>query len=210
MSICANCPGQCCRLFNTIALTGSDILRLKNALQLPYQFITKLILVPEDQVEHMKMKSAMFSFKQDDVNIEDKFIFSIKNQESTLLPGTKKCVFLQEWKIFSDRVTGRCGIYDIRPYACRAFPSTIDKETYKGIFINSSDTLQEFDFCLNAFKVEDFIDSNKQIENLALWDYEKNFFKKVAEKWNENPGKVEEVYEFFEKEYANRLVLKSK
>ena len=77
MTICANCSGSCCRLFNLVALTGADLIRLKTALQLPYQFFTKLVLVPKDQLEDLGTRSVMFSFRQEGIENTDKYIFLV-------------------------------------------------------------------------------------------------------------------------------------
>ena len=200
MSICSQCCAFCCRNFSLVTLTGADILRLKLVLQVPYQFFVEVKLISKDQTEKLEKNFALFCFKQDEVNVDDRGFFILKSEESALMPKTNKCLFLHEWML-KDKIIARCSIYNIRPYVCRAFPMYFDKNTYKGVLNPHLDSLKGFD-CLSQYTVDD---PNKQIEDLILKDYEKNFFKKVADKWNKNPGKIDDIYEFLEKEYSNRL-----
>ena len=62
------------------------------------------------------------------------------------------------------------------------------------------------DICSRPMTHEDYSQYESQyVEDALINNYEKQFFIKVADKWNKNPDVSDKFYEFILKEYNNRI-----
>ncbi|OGI00282.1 MAG: hypothetical protein A2Y25_01480 [Candidatus Melainabacteria bacterium GWF2_37_15] len=219
MEQCKTCQGGCCRRYN-IHLWGSDIIKICNALKVDISFFTYAYHIEEDKIENLKGKDPLFIFT--DSGKEEYFILILKSNESKYYPDTLKCIFLQEWSADAlgseelSGIIGRCGIYGIRPVTCRAWPAGYEEET-QNIVIRDPHLILEkkhkrtsdspaLDICKNTLTHQDYINFEAQyIEDSIINHHEKQFFLKVAEKWNKNPDISDNFYKFLVKEYNNRI-----
>jgi len=219
MELCKTCHAGCCRRYNPY-LWGSDIIRICNTLKVDVNFFTSVRKVEGDEIEQLKGKEPMFIFT--DSGQENYFVLVMKFNESKYYPGTSKCMFLQEWSADAlgseelSGIIGRCGVYGIRPINCRAWPATYD-ENVRNVVIQdphlildkkhkriTDDPVQ--DICSRPMTHEDYSQYESQyVEDALINNYEKQFFIKVADKWNKNPDVSDKFYEFILKEYNNRI-----
>ncbi len=77
MTTCSNCSGLSCRLINLVSVTGKDIKNKKRAKSTLRCFF-KTITAPDEEIEDY----AAFKFKQEGVDENAKYVFSIKNIDS--------------------------------------------------------------------------------------------------------------------------------
>lgn len=211
--LCKNCHAGCCRLF-LINVTGADILRIKQRLGLPPKEFVHFEEFPAQKADGENMRSIL-RFKDKDP--ETVFVPVLRKVESDLIPETKKCLFLQEWRIETPEenrtnVVSRCGVYDIRPHVCQAWPIKLDENEFLpacGSVIDSKkfdDLPDAYKRCSREFSADDFGPTLESSVKAKLYEqYEMGFDAKVAEKWNQNPGTMEEYEAFLEDVYKNRI-----
>ena len=213
MSICSFCHGGCCRRYN-INLTGYDILKISQALGIEYTDFILINPVNKDEEEKISANAALFKIKGYDDSKHYRFCLNLVN--SKLMPNSQKCMFLQEWNgndILSqkDKILARCGIYGIRPLACAIFPAAFDKDALKGLTGDPNKFFDELDnpaykLCPKEVVEDDFADySGEIIHKIVLYNYEMDFFKKLAHKWNKNPGTLGSVFSYMKESYKNRI-----
>jgi Fe-S-cluster containining protein len=107
MRPCESCIGECCKHYY-VNLNGHDVRRLSVAAGLaPTQFVT---LAQESEPSEV-------GFKLDATRLT----FSLMLEKRPGPDGTQQCTFL----VNRDDGIGRCGVYEARPAACRAFPAKL-------------------------------------------------------------------------------------
>src|ERR1700674_3020357 len=107
MRPCETCIGDCCRQY-FVSLTGHDVWSIATGLQLsPEQFVNVA-------QEH---EATGVGFKLD----ATKTTFSMVLGKYPGPDGRQQCTFLMNLGDGS----GRCGIYALRPAACRVFPAQL-------------------------------------------------------------------------------------
>ena len=224
MKLCASCHGGCCRRYNP-HLWGSDIIKICETLNIDINFFTTALPISEDKIDEYKEKTPLFIFT--DNGEAQYFSLIIKFNESKYFPGTSKCIFLQEWSaeaLGSEKLSGiigRCGIYSCRPIGCASYPAKYD-EKQKRIIIRDPHLILEkehkvvddnpaYKICSKTLSYEDYnIFNDDYVKSAILNHHEKEYFYKVAEKWNKNPDKSDYFYDFLVKEYDNRIKLINK
>jgi len=219
MSICSECHGGCCRRYY-IDLTGYDIVNISKSLELdPFVFISTQI-IEEENIEKISEDAALFKFIND--NCKDFRRIILKRIESKLIPGTTRCMFLQEWNnkeissIQEGQTVGRCGIYGVRPLVCSIYPAKLDESQVFGYIPDPYYNCEKkntpvYNLCPRPLNNEDFADyTGETTKNLALHKFEMNFFKSIASIWNENPGSIDEFFKHITCIYDNRVVLEQR
>ncbi|MEW5819432.1 MAG: hypothetical protein AB1782_04515 [Cyanobacteriota bacterium] len=216
MSICYTCHSNCCRKLDFV-LTGFDILKISKALELGPQFFTEIVEIKNKKdLEKIKLHYAIFNFS-DNFN-KNPFYFKLKKVSSSLIQDTLKCIFLQEWNITGSinesGIIGRCGIYSCRPFECYSFPAKYN-EIEKNIIIEDvkakyyQNKEEAYKLCSEKFQLTDFQNSSDElVSNINNENYEKEFFKQIAIKWNNNPGSIETFFKHLEKFYQQRIIVK--
>ncbi len=220
MELCSNCNGSCCRAPN-VEVTGYDILQIYKTLAIdPFLF---LIVLP---VEGQKLKDSRGKtplFKFTDLDPEKYYKIILRSVPTAIFPeNSSKCIFLLEWdpEKFGleapDGIIGRCGIYTIRPYTCRTFPTRLNddleplmQDPYTMVRKSTDEHWQKppYRLCPGPVDEKDYINFSEQYyKDLYAMHTETLFFLKIAEKWNQNPDVSDNFIGFIEKEYKNRLL----
>jgi Fe-S-cluster containining protein len=108
---CATC-GACCYLYY-VPLSGYDVWRISRTLGLdPSEFVVAFANPPE----------AKYTFPFRLCHDGDPYELALEKQGPFQIG--EPCVFLDR----RDDGTSRCGIYDVRPAACRAYPMELTAE----------------------------------------------------------------------------------
>lgn len=214
MKLCSTCNAGCCRRYR-IALTGYDILKIKNNVKLDYDsFITLIKIDDDERIEYHRKNAALFKFTND--GCTDYYMFSLKMEDSKLFYGAEKCIFLQEWagENFDEKTAegliSRCGIYGARPNTCAAYPAKFDKSGFIGVYFDPTNKTDEksssYNLCSRTL-VEGDLEGSKEemIDILVNKQYELDFFKMIAFHWNNSPKSQGEFLDFIEEIYQNRL-----
>ncbi len=221
MELCASCHGGCCRRYNP-HLWGSDIIRICETLKLDINFFTTALPIIKDQIDEYKEKTPLFIFT--DSGEAQHFSLIIKFNESRYFPDTSKCIFLQEWSAESlgseelSGIIGRCGIYSCRPVGCASYPAKYDEKEKKVVLKDPCLVLEKehklaedspaYRLCSKPVSFRDYSNFGKDyVQSAILNHHEKEYFYKIAEKWNKNPDKSDYFYEFLVKEYNDRIKL---
>lgn len=214
MILCSTCHSGCCRRY-PVDLTGFDIINIVRNLMVHVSVFLELVPVSNDKIEEKLEKYSLFKFKGSD----NYFRLILKRNKSTLMPDTYKCVFLQEWPSegCTNNIVGRCGIYKFRPYICQAYPMSLDP---KGLFAYIYDPAQKdknfpndnpaYQICPEALTTDNFgkyMSDYKRNQTLAIFKFERDFFKEVSNQWNSGvQGTLEDFLINLEKVYDNRIV----
>lgn len=216
MILCSSCHGGCCRRY-PVDLTGFDIINIVRNMMLNVSVFIELVpakIKDEAELEKKMKGHALFKFKGSD----NYFRLCLKRTKSFLMPDTYKCVFLQEWHSegSTNNIAGRCGIYSLRPKVCEAYPMTFDK---KGLFAyiydpalkdkNFPNNNPAYQICPETLTVENFgkyVSDYKINQTLAVFKFEKDFFREIAVQWNTHAqGTFEEFLLKLQKIYDNRI-----
>lgn len=220
MELCKICHAGCCKRYNP-TLLGSDIIKISEALKVDMFFFISVIKYEKDQAKKLQNKKPLFIFTEAGSDLY--FSIILKSNLSMFYPDTTKCIFLQEWSAEAmcstelSGIVGRCGIYEIRPLACRKWPAMFDDENNEVIIQDPYLVLekipdkpqesQAYSICpkpLNHQDLTRFVDS---YNNSAVKHYQENlYFLKLAKKWNENPDVSDNLYKFIKREYNNRII----
>jgi Fe-S-cluster containining protein len=122
-----------------------------------------------------------------------------------------KCRFLIEGAPDSEFPLGRarCGIYGVRPSACRVFPTKFNATNDLAIVCDIPDRFREttnpaYTLCPRPWEPED-VDPIQAVQDLAVVKYELAFFRQVAELWNRSPGSWNAFPQFLNIVYTNRV-----
>lgn len=215
MQICESCGSGCCRKY-AIALTGYDILNISKTLSIdPSSFIQLSPVEGVENIEYQSKYTALFKFT--DENSDIFYRFNLKMNESQLVPGTLKCQFLMEWHNDTlnpsvEGIVAKCGIYSCRPFVCTAYPATFDVTEKRGIVKNIKNESSEhpiYNLCPRKITDKDLSGSSDHImQALIMRKYELEYFKNLAEYWNQNPGSTENFLNFIRKVYDSRVLVK--
>lgn len=218
--ICNNCHGGCCRKLS-INITGDDILRLIDALSIdPQEFVQIYSLAYQyDDKTIDKYLNTHGAFLFNDEDIDGYHYFALKKVESTLLPGTYKCVFLQEWQIDpskdisadnADNVVARCGVYHARPDVCKVWPFSFDAQ--KILYCVSTqdcqkeDDLPPYKLCPRELTYDDFGSAVEEfIKYTATINYKTTFFHHFSTVWNQSPRTLAEFLDVMRDYYKERV-----
>ena len=173
---CVHC-GKCCTDSNTLVnTTYSDIISLKNGLNLNLDEIIEVL------------GFFMFDKKPTTKEISRMVVPPIETERGLAFVGLKKrsnghCYFYNETK-------KRCSIYDFRPNFCRTFPFTfkllIDKENPKKNEIKILYTKKGLKYCQGIGESAQIIDVDNwiQIGRKVIQDLSKNNI--LIKEWNKN------------------------
>ncbi len=139
------------------------------------------------------------------------FVICLIREQSELWPGTAMCTFLQEEPPTSEHPLGlaNCGIHEHRPSACRAFPTKFAPESDLVIIHDvpkrgGMQTDPIYGLCSRQWEVSD-IDPVQAVQDLVVARHEMNFFRKMAELWNRDPGEWQSFPDFLEMVYPQRV-----
>jgi len=124
---------------------------------------------------------------------------------------TTKCRFLVECAPDEESPLGqaRCGIYNARPGACRAFPTRLNETGELAIIheVPSNGRSGEdpaYDLCPRQWEPDDF-DHLQTIQSLVVAKHEINFFHQLADLWNRNPRAWDVFPDFLHYVYGSRV-----
>ena len=204
-SPCASCHSGCCRSF-AVPLTGADVLRIQNRLNLSFWDFACRWADPEGTISRNHAPHFYFADEP-----ETPFVICLLHKQSAFFQGTTTCQFLIEGEPDEEHPLGiaRCGIYEARPVACRCFPAKLNDTGDLAIIENISDRFSESDDsalsgCPRQWEPED-LDPVGTMENLVIARYEMQYFHKLAEYWNQTPGDWQTFPEFLHRVYSRRL-----
>lgn len=224
MLICKQCEAGCCRKFSA-PVTGFDILRIWRTLEIdPFAFC-EIEERTKEQLEKEIEKEPLFIFT-DSGTLKYYQIYLKRTFSSKYFPNNRKCIFLQEWdmdELNSEElkgIVGRCGIYDCRPLKCRIYPAKFADDGkmymydpyYASIHPSEVNVWKNLPYssCPRPKEREDYEKFVDQfIRDIAHEKYEMEFFLDLSKKWNENPDISDKFIEFLEREYRDRLPLKT-
>jgi len=216
MLICESCHSGCCRKY-AVALTGYDILNISKTLKIdPLSFAEISPVENDENIEYQSKYTALFKFTDENKDIF--YRFNLKMNESELVPGTLKCQFLLEQysdpsNLCIEGIVGRCEIYSCRPFVCAAYPAIFDATEKQGVIKNvgaksKSSEHPIYNLCSRKITSEDFADSLDQImKALIMRKYELEYFKNLADYWNQKPGSLNDFLSFMATVYQNRVIL---
>lgn len=219
MLICSSCQAGCCRRFN-VPLTGYDILKIRKTLNLEYLEYAQIIIVDNEYVKKDSKSVSVFKFTN--LGAAKYYTFYLRSIKSKYLPDSHKCMFLQEWdgEDFAmpdfEGVKARCGIYDVRPLVCTIYPAKLHKNELIGITSDPGKRLDKpdnaaYNLCPRDLNKLDLLDNSDEIiKNLVLYKYEMNYFKFLAETWNQGNGDFGEFFTFLEAAYENRVLFEER
>jgi Fe-S-cluster containining protein len=121
------------------------------------------------------------------------YVIGLRQTESRLFRGTRKCVFLEETDPAGrlERGTGRCSVYEHRPSACRIFPARVDEAgALDALAVREcSDDIEHevYELCPRRWSVSD-LDPVAAVEDLRACASEMELFHAIAQRWNDQPG----------------------
>lgn len=206
MSQCATCHAGCCRSF-AVPVSGADILRIMSRRGLDFwDFVCRW----EDSEGLIAANHAPHFLFQDEP--QTPFAICLRHGESATFPGTTKCQFLTEGSQSAEHPLGiaHCGIYEDRPGACRAFPAKLNRTGELAILYDVPPTGRRnvhpaYRLCAQAWEPAD-LDPVQQVQDLVVAKYEMDFFHRLAESWNEQPGAWSTFPEFLQLVYGRRIL----
>lgn len=213
MKVCSSCHAGCCRRFH-VPLTGYDILKIKQDLNLEYLDFLQLIPVSDEYLPIDSKTRAIFKFNN--IGANNNYVLYLRSINSRLIHNSDKCIFLQEWNGEDFALPGfrgikaRCGIYNSRPLACTIYPAKLHENELIGVVKvpNPEELNPAYHLCPADINGSDFSeDSNEIMKNLVLYKYEKNYFKFLAETWNQGEGDFGEFFEFLKAAYEKRILI---
>jgi Fe-S-cluster containining protein len=205
MSMCDSCHAGCCRSY-AVPISGADIIRITSDLGLSFwDFVCRW----EDPDGEIAQKYAPHFHFEDEPEMP--FVMCLIRGESQTWPGTGKCMFLEESPVTKEHPLGtaRCGIYDSRPAACRAFPTKLSPSSELAIICDVPDrgrpsTDPVYELCPGPWEKEDF-DAIHTVQDLIVAEYEMQFFNRIATVWNRRPGPFSAFPEFLNTVYSQRI-----
>ncbi len=206
MSPCQSCHAGCCRSF-AVPVTGADILRIEKSLNLSFWEFTCRWADPHGRIAR---NYAPHFYFQDEPRTP--FVICLLHVDSHYLKGTTKCRFLTECAPNEEHPLGvaRCGIYNQRPAACRAFPTKLN-QTGELAVIHSipergrSGTDPAYELCPREWEPAD-LDPLSTMQELVVAKYEMQFFAQLATLWNGAPKAWEIFPEFLHAVYSRRVL----
>lgn len=209
MSLCESCHAGCCRSF-AVAVTGADILRIESKLEISFwDFVCRW----EDKENRIAQNYAPQFYFRDEPDTP--FVICLTHRNSAVAPGTSKCRFLVECQADEEHPLGiaRCGIYENRPSTCKAFPTKLNDTNelaviYELPLLEQDDIDPAYSLCPRQWEPAD-LDPLSTVQDLIVAQYEMNFFHKLADLWNQNPGDWDIFPDFLRAVYENRVIPES-
>ncbi|MGE3314136.1 MAG: YkgJ family cysteine cluster protein [Planctomycetaceae bacterium] len=205
MSPCESCHAGCCRSF-AVPVTGADIIRIEKGLGLSFWDFACRWADPQGKIARSYAPHFHFADEQ-----ATPFVICLSHSDSAFLKGTTKCRFLMECAPDEDHPLGqaRCGNYQHRPSACRAFPTKLNPTGELAIIYpvpergRSGDPAYEL--CPREWTPAD-LDPIQTVQDLVVAKYEMDFFKQLATIWNRVPREWTLFPEFLHAVYAQRII----
>ena len=207
MSLCESCHAGCCRSF-AVPATGADILRIEQELDLSFWDFACRWADPKGEIA--RNHAPQFHFPDDP---ETPFVICLTHTSSRIFKETSQCRFLVECPPDENHPLGqaKCGVYNQRPAACRAFPAKLNETGELAVLYDvpehgrpgSSNPL--YNLCSRNWEPED-VHPLKTVQELVVARYEMNFFHNIAQIWNNNPGPWANFPEFLHLVYAGRVI----
>lgn len=205
MSLCATCHAGCCRSF-AVPVSGADILRIVSGCGLSFWDFVVRWADPQGIIA--RNHAPQFHF---DDEPETPFVICLMQQDSDYFPGTSRCKFLLEEAPTDEQPLGtaRCGIYNQRPGACRAFPAKLNPTGELAIIYDVPATGQPggnpvHRLCDRQWTPRD-LDPIQHMQDLVIAKYEMNFFHALAQEWNRKPGPWALFPDFLKIVYESRI-----
>ena len=205
MSLCESCHAGCCRSF-AVPVTGADIIRIEQSLQLDFWDFVCRWTDPEGAIAGKYAPHLQFA---DDPGTD--YVICLMHEQSDILKKTTKCRFLMECEPDEEHPLGvaRCGIYESRPSACRAFPTKLSAAGDLAVIYDvpergRQDPDPAYQLCPRPWEPSD-VDPMSTYQTLAVAQAEMEFFKRVADIWNRSPRQWTVFPEFLRLVYSNRV-----
>jgi Fe-S-cluster containining protein len=206
MSPCQSCHAGCCRSF-AVPVTGADILRIERTLGLDFWAFVCRWADPQGIIARNHAPHFYFADEP-----STPFAICLTHAASEFFPGTTKCRFLTEGQPDAEHPHGlaRCGIYNSRPAACRAFPAKLNSTNELAVLYDvpprgrtdTDDPL--FDLCPRSWQPED-LEPVSAVQDLVIARYEMGFFRQLATVWNSKPRPWAVFPDFLRLVYNNRV-----
>jgi Fe-S-cluster containining protein len=189
-------------------LTGADVLRIERRLGLNFWEFACRWEDPDDAIAN----GIVPHFHFDDAPGVP-FVLSLMHVDSASFPGTTKCRFLAEEPPTADRPLGKaqCSIHGEHPMACRVFPTRFSESGQLAVIYNvpertNRDPDQEvYRLCPRPWEPDDIVPVDS-VANLAVMNFELQFFHQVATAWNRAPQAWAVFPEFLRMVYENRII----
>ncbi|MGH7199171.1 MAG: YkgJ family cysteine cluster protein, partial [Planctomycetaceae bacterium] len=205
MSLCESCHAGCCRSF-AVPVTGADLLRIERRLRLPFAEFACRWADPSGVIAR---NYAPHFYFDDEPHVP--FVICLLHAPSAFLPGTTKCRFLVECPADADHPLGaaRCGIYEHRPGACRAFPTRLNETGDLAVIHDVPERGRAGDdpaytLCPRPWTPDD-LDPLETVQDLVITKYEMAFFHQLARLWNRSPRPWQVFPDFLRLVYAARV-----
>ena len=205
MSPCESCHAGCCRSF-AVPLSGADILRIERDLGLDFWEFGCRWADPDGNIA--RGHAPHFRFIDEP---ETPFVICLQHTDSQVFEKTTKCRFLMESHPDEEHPLGvaRCGIYNSRPAACRAFPTKLNETSELAIIYDvpqngRGEENPVYNLCPRRWQPEDF-EPLETVQELVLATYEMNFFRQLADAWNRSPQEFKLFPEFLRLVYSGRI-----
>jgi Fe-S-cluster containining protein len=205
MGICDSCHAGCCRAF-AVPVTGADIVAIKRRLGLPFDdFIRRL---PDHSGRLANGAVPHFAFEDTPAT---PYVICLSQTRSEFHANSNKCRFLIECAPDEEFPLGRarCGIYGVRPSACRVFPTKFNATNDLAVVVDIPERLRQnanpaYTLCPRPWQPED-VDPIQAVQDLAVLKYELAFFWQVADLWNRSPKSWSAFPQFLEIVYSKRV-----
>jgi Fe-S-cluster containining protein len=205
MGLCDSCHAGCCRAF-AVPVTGADIISIQRKLGLPFEEFVRRMPDPGGRIA----SGAVPHFSFDD-SPDTPYVICLSHVASPFHANSSKCRFLIEGAPDEEFPLGRarCGIYGVRPSACRVFPTKFNATHDLVVVCDIPERLRNntnpaYTLCPRPWEPAD-VDPIQSVQDLAVLKYELAFFRQVAELWNRTPGSWRVFPQFLEIVYSQRV-----
>ncbi len=205
MGICDSCHAGCCRAF-AVPVTGADIIAIQRKLGLAFEDFVRRMPDPSGRIG----AGAVPHFTFED-SPETPYVICLTHAPSPFHARSTKCRFLIECPPDAESPLGRarCGIYGVRPSACRVFPTKFNATNDLAVVVDIPDRMREttnpaYTLCPRPWEPED-VDPIQSVQDLAVIKYELAFFRQVAKIWNRSPASWEAFPQFLQIVYSKRV-----
>ena len=205
MSPCDSCHAGCCRSF-AVPVTGADIIRIEQGRGLSFWEFACRWADPQGKIA--RSYAPHFHFADEP---ETPFVICLMHADSAFLKGTTKCRFLMECAPDEEHPLGqaRCGNYEHRPSACRAFPTKLNQTGDLAIIYSVPEKGRSgdpaYELCPRDWIPAD-LDPIQTVQDLVVAKYEMTFFTQLAKIWNRAPREWSVFPDFLHAVYAQRII----
>jgi hypothetical protein len=205
MGMCDSCHAGCCRAF-AVPVTGADILAIQRRLGLAFEEFVRKVADPSGRIANGAVPH--FTFEEAP---EIPYVICLDHVSSAFHPQSTKCRFLIECPPDAEHPLGRarCGIYGVRPSACRVFPTKFNPTNDMALVVDLPQRVRDssnpaYTLCPRPWEPAD-IDPIQAVQDLAVVKYELAFFRQVGQLWNRSPGSWNAFPKFLDLVYSNRV-----